>query len=244
MADFDPEHFQVGSKVCAGLRIVPFGSSDNGLGSAESDVDISICIPATSENIQTILSSSRDVPTEDAEKFEDTDVRAILDTAMAIAEGAGFTREEVIKVSRVPVIKLREPENNTRIDLCINHPLPVMNTSLIKEYCAIDPRVRPLLLTVKHWCRMRGCSDSRHSLLSSYAWSLLVVRFLQTAVTPPVLPNIQTDPSYTSFVSKNRENVSALLMRFFAYYGTNSGILLEPQLKRFLMYTMLPVITT
>jgi DNA polymerase sigma len=70
------------------------------------------------------------------------------------------------------------------------------NSALIKAYADIDPRVRVICLCIKHWAKMRGVNDAANGSLSSYAWVLLVIHFLQRRPVP-VLPNLQ-DPDLIS----------------------------------------------
>lgn len=42
----------------------------------------------------------------------------------------------------------------------INNTLALQNTKMVKTYCAIDPRVRPLAMAIKHWTRQRALNDA------------------------------------------------------------------------------------
>jgi hypothetical protein len=37
------------------------------------------------------------------------------------------------------------------VDITVNNRLAVVNTKLLRDYAAIDPRLRNLVLLVKHW---------------------------------------------------------------------------------------------
>lgn len=51
----------------------------------------------------------------------------------------------------------------------INTPLGLMNTRMIKTYVAIDPRVRPFAMIIKHWARKRVLNDAgMEDLLCQY----------------------------------------------------------------------------
>lgn len=52
-------------------------------------------------------------------------------------------------------------------DFNINNTLALQNTKMIKTYVAIDPRVRPLILFIKHWARHRNIDDAGKDCLSS-----------------------------------------------------------------------------
>jgi hypothetical protein len=76
-------------------------------------------------------------------------------------------------------------------DICIGHPLPQKNTALLRTYAEVDPRAKQLILAVKIWAKKAGVADSANGMLSSYAWSLLCVFYLQQC-EPPVLPVLQS----------------------------------------------------
>lgn len=66
----------------------------------------------------------------------------------------------------------------------------VRNSRLIAQYVRLDPRVKPVCTFVKNWSRQRFINGSFYSFLSSFAYTLSVITFLQT-IDPPVLPNLQ-----------------------------------------------------
>jgi hypothetical protein len=75
----------------------------------------------------------------------------------------------------------------SQIDISVNQVHGVCNTALLRRYVALDDRVRSLILAVKQWAKNRGLNNPRNCTLSSYAWTILVVHFLQRT-NPPVLP--------------------------------------------------------
>lgn len=60
----------------------------------------------------------------------------------------------------------------------INNTLALQNTKMVKTYCAIDPRVRPLAMAIKHWTRQRALNDAGkipHFIL--YIYNVLMKHF-------------------------------------------------------------------
>lgn len=43
------------------------------------------------------------------------------------------------------------PTAGYKVDITVNNRLAVVNTKLLRDYAAIDPRLRSLVLLVKHW---------------------------------------------------------------------------------------------
>ncbi|KAF4756634.1 hypothetical protein FOZ62_013328, partial [Perkinsus olseni] len=124
----------------------------------------------------------------------------------------------------------------------------VVNSRLIGAYMEIDPRLRPLGIAVKYWCKARGINDRSRGTLSSFSLILMMIHFLQRQPAP-VLPSLQDlalqhnmPPLYVQGVDcrfatdskmiteeldylckdnggRNTESVGFLLHEFFRYYG-------------------------
>ena len=161
-----------------------------------------------------------------------------------------FTVREFVASARVPVLKLHHPATGTDIDVIHSNLNGLTNTQMLREYAGSDPRARPLMLAVKRWSSSRGVSNSSNSTLSSYAWVLLVIFFLQCR-KPSVLPNLQSAGAYaykadtdgsvygvggaeggsedgreSKANSKEAEGmvgVGRLLCEFFVFYGLQGG---------------------
>jgi terminal uridylyltransferase len=56
----------------------------------------------------------------------------------------------------------------------------VCNSQLLHTYCEIDERVAPLGMSVKLWAKNRKISDAAQGTISSYAWSIMLLSFLQS----------------------------------------------------------------
>lgn len=82
--------------------------------------------------------------------------------------------------------------SNINVDIGYNNLLAVHNTQLLYTYSLIDERVKELVMLVKLWARRRFINDTYSGTLSSYAYVVMVIHFLQSACHPPVLPVLQT----------------------------------------------------
>ena len=65
------------------------------------------------------------------------------------------------------------------------------NTLLLRTYKELDPRAWQLLMAVKIWSKQAGVADASSGTLSSYAWAILTIFYLQQT-QPPVLPVLQS----------------------------------------------------
>lgn len=89
--------------------------------------------------------------------------------------------------------KLEFPNSGIGVQCDINFSaqLAIHNTHLLRCYSLTDPRVRPLVLFVKHWAKIRGINTSYRGTLSSYGYVLMVLHYLINVAQPSVCPNLQ-----------------------------------------------------
>ncbi|KAF4125364.1 terminal uridylyltransferase [Geosmithia morbida] len=76
-------------------------------------------------------------------------------------------------------------------DINFSAHLALQNTALLRCYSHTDPRVRPMVLFVKHWAKVRGINSGYRGTLSSYGYVLMVLHYLVNVAQPFVCPNLQ-----------------------------------------------------
>jgi len=146
-----------------------YGSTRNGFATPGSDLDVNINIPNNTDIAMTeILKTFAD----EIEAWETFD---------------NVTR---IFAARVPVMKLTDRKSQCQVDVCFNNLLAVKNTELLNIYQQIDPRVGQLGCLIKDWAKREDVVGVADGFLSSYAYLLLVIHFLQQR-EPAILPNLQ-----------------------------------------------------
>ncbi|ORY41544.1 Nucleotidyltransferase, partial [Rhizoclosmatium globosum] len=151
------------------IQVHAFGSSVNGLGSADSDVDL--CFTTSWKDTQRGVSN--------------------MFVLAAFFKKYGMTRIYTVSKAKVPICKFYDPEFNLACDVNINNIIALRNTELIKSYVDMDDRVRPFIMVIKYWAKMRALNDAaKGGTLSSYCWVLMCLNFLQTR-SPPILPSLQ-----------------------------------------------------
>ncbi len=99
---------------------------------------------------------------------------------------------------------LEFPKSGVGVQCDINFSahLAVQNTLLLRCYSHCDPRVRPLVLFVKHWAKVRRINSAYRGTLGSYGYVLMMLHYLVNVAQPFVLPNLQqlarpADPNLT-----------------------------------------------
>lgn len=159
-------------------EILIYGSAGNGLGLRSADVDMSLCIP-------------KDVSSPRRYKGGDEgSARVVLTRLSEIVTQNNIQVLGMFLDARVPVIKMRDPISSLHVDVCVNNILAVKNTQLLKAYADLDERFRYLCMLVKMWAKRRDLNDAYNGTLSSYAYTLLVIHYLQT-LDKPALPCLQ-----------------------------------------------------
>lgn len=195
-----------------------FGSTANNLCVGQGDVDLCLTIA------------------------EEAGTRAeVIEQLGELLTNCSMQQVQVLAKARIPIVRFRDPRSKLACDVCCNNTLALRNTAMLGDYAAIDPRMRPLVFAVKSWAKRRLLNDPYHGSLSSYAYVLLVVFFLQTR-SPPILPCLQelhrpADPAdlpivenfdvyyyskisdLLSFGQANSSTLSDLLLGFFRFYG-------------------------
>ncbi|KAK4166026.1 Poly(A) RNA polymerase protein cid1 [Cladorrhinum sp. PSN259] len=76
-------------------------------------------------------------------------------------------------------------------DINFSAHLALQNTLLLRCYSHSDPRVRPLVLFVKHWAKVRQINSPYRGTLSSYGYVLMMLHYLVNVAQPFVCPNLQ-----------------------------------------------------
>ncbi|XP_025989876.2 poly(A) RNA polymerase gld-2 homolog A isoform X2 [Solenopsis invicta] len=195
------------------------GSTMNGFGSNDSDVDICLLV-----------------------KHKEMDVRCIaIEHLMEVLKHLkqnDFVEQLEIIHAKVPIITFFDAARKFKVDMNCNNSVGIRNTHLLYCYSKLDWRVKPLALVVKLWAQWHNINNPKCRTLSSYSLVLMVIHFLQCGTNPPVLPclhsmfvnkfrpdadiyniNIHEDLNISSNrLPKNHQSLGELLFEFFKYY--------------------------
>ncbi|XP_069837721.1 terminal uridylyltransferase 4 [Dendropsophus ebraccatus] len=153
-------------------RLCLFGSSKNGFGFRDSDLDICMTIEGH----------------ENAEKLNCKEI--IEGLAKVLKRHPGLKNILPITTAKVPIVKFEHRESGVEGDISLYNTLAQHNTRMLATYAVIDPRVKYLGYTVKYFAKRCDIGDASRGSLSSYAYILMVLYFLQQR-RPPVIPVLQ-----------------------------------------------------
>ncbi|KHJ76040.1 hypothetical protein OESDEN_24341 [Oesophagostomum dentatum] len=174
------------------IELFAVGSTINGCGSYNSDMDLCLCIPMGTENVYSsermyVFSIIRNLKT----------AVKILRRLNTIIKGKPSLRKVVrrseVIPAKVPIIKmaLHPPYEELDLDVNINNTAGIYNSHLIHYYSLLDSRFPAICLLVKHWAITNGIGDAATGSFNSYSLILLVLHYFQCGVQPAVLPNLQ-----------------------------------------------------
>ncbi|XP_069084349.1 terminal uridylyltransferase 7 isoform X2 [Pleurodeles waltl] len=155
-----------------GATLSLFGSSKNGFGFKQSDLDICMRLDGH----------------ETAEELDC--VKIIEDLAKVLRKHSGLRNILPITTAKVPIVKFFHVRSGLEGDISLYNTLALHNTRLLAAYAAFDPRVKYLCYIMKVFTKMCDIGDASRGSLSSYAYTLMVLYFLQQR-DPPVIPVLQ-----------------------------------------------------
>uniref|UniRef100_A0A671QWL3 Terminal uridylyltransferase 4-like n=1 Tax=Sinocyclocheilus anshuiensis TaxID=1608454 RepID=A0A671QWL3_9TELE len=149
-----------------------FGSSKNGFGFRDSDLDICMTLEGH----------------DTAEKLNCKEI--IEGLAKVLKKHTGLRNILPITTAKVPIVKFEHRQSGLEGDISLYNTLAQHNTRMLATYAAIDPRVQYLGYTMKVFAKRCDIGDASRGSLSSYAYILMVLYFLQQK-QPPVIPVLQ-----------------------------------------------------
>jgi hypothetical protein len=230
------EHFK---EALPGCELQIFGSNMSSLRLRNSDVDMTILVDIHKNTFKH----------PESEWFEYSINLFGYDQTIQLCERVVYSklcdilnllsmRKIEAKLSaRVPVLKF---ETNTskpfEVDICLNNRLGIENSRLLLTYCSIDPRARLLCITIKFWAKHRNIANTVAGTISSYAYMIMAIHFLQRrpeSLLPYLQQNVQERivdgyncgfdeniEKYKQRSAENKESISELVCNFFIYYAT------------------------
>ncbi|TNM89494.1 hypothetical protein fugu_003728 [Takifugu bimaculatus] len=153
-------------------RLQLFGSSKNGFGFRQSDLDICMVL-------------------EGQETINDVDCISLIESlARLLRKHSGVKNVLPITTAKVPIVKFYHVQTGLEGDISLYNTLALHNTHLLASYAAIDRRVKILCYIMKVFAKMCDIGDASRGSLSSYAYTLMALFFLQQR-NPPVIPVLQ-----------------------------------------------------
>lgn len=153
-------------------RLEMFGSSNNGFGFRHSDLDL--CMTFS------------DLPVPENLDYVD----CIEKITKKLKTHKGLYNVFPITTAKVPIIKFKHRRSQLEGDISLYNLLALHNTRMINLYSELDGRVKVLGYAFKVFAKICEIGDASRGSLSSYAYILMLIYYLQQC-NPPVLPVLQ-----------------------------------------------------
>lgn len=233
-----------------GVTVNQFGSSVNGFGLKGCDMDVYLGLDSIGMSVR---STNLDLPyTRDVHSLKKTHgplTQADIDgmtngdkckliSRILIEHAPSCSNTQTIPSTRCPIIRFKHESSGIKCDLSLDNKIALQNTRLLQALSQYDPRIKPLVYTIRYWGRLKQIAGNIKTgpRMTNYALTLMVIYYLQNT-NPVTLPTIQalSDLSSTktkvgpwdcSFVGSNfippTHNVQTceeLLAGFFKFYS-------------------------
>jgi len=160
-----------------------FGSSVNGFGFGNSDMDICMTLGGKHD--------------EEGGLADPAEVKKIIEKlAKKFRSHRDLTNVFAITTAKVPIVKFTFTQGRSpgakRIDgdISLYNTLALHNTRMLALYSELDSRVKTLGYVMKVFAKLCDIGDASRGSLSSYAYVILALHFLQQR-EPPVIPVLQ-----------------------------------------------------
>ncbi|GAB6019140.1 hypothetical protein CHUAL_000759 [Chamberlinius hualienensis] len=182
------------SGLFSNCTILPFGSTVNGFGKFNCDLDM-------------VLTLRNEIKAEDM--VSEGPSRLFFHTKRSLSNGRaqsqrhletlsdmissflpGCSNVQRILQARVPIIKFVHDLVNTECDLSMINLTGVYMSELLYLYAEFDKRLQPLVFTILKWARQNGLThESPGKWITNFSLILMVIFFFQTRQRP-ILPSI------------------------------------------------------
>lgn len=214
------------------VKLRVYGSCLSGLNvGATSDVDINLEMDQATQLLEEFEAGKIS-----AANFDSRRKRLVYNICRCLEKDYGreFLSMQPVARARVPVVKGQWtlPGNKKKgkdasggtpkhldFDICLFNGIAYTNSSLLKEYTLFDHRVKPLIRLVKQWVKAQNIASAANGFLSSYAWTNLVVYYLQAIRMVPNLqdPDLMAKAGVSANPSNPEHNVKNLSTFFLTW---------------------------
>jgi hypothetical protein len=156
-------------------RVERIGSAASGLDAPDSDLDLTVIHDG--EKLGDVVSCSSQQQVQLLQGLQH----------QLLKDPNSFSVVEMVDSYKVPILRLLY-QDVLHVDVSCDKVMAVRNTRLLKAYGDLGPEVRELVLHVKKWAQLADMLGARTGNLSSYAYTLMAIYYLQVEEGLPCLP--------------------------------------------------------
>lgn len=167
-------------------EILPFGSSVNSFGKIGSDIDLVLMDSRKNNNTSRLIYHGKYVSNNRTQTQRNIEMLGDLLQYFL----PGCSRVKRISQARVPIVKYSQDFVGLECDLAVSNETAVNMSELLYIFGNFDPRVRPLVFTVKMWAKEINLTNTTPGRwITNFSLTLLVLFYLQQE---KIIPAIQT----------------------------------------------------
>ncbi|XP_043913486.1 poly(A) RNA polymerase, mitochondrial isoform X2 [Protopterus annectens] len=223
--------------------VKPFGSSVNSFGKLGCDLDMFLDLDGISGKNTGKASSPfaiefqmKRVPSQ---RIATQNILSVIGECIE-QFGPGCVGVQKILNARCPLVRFSHQPSGFQCDLTANNRIAIKTSELLYIYGNLDPRVRPLVFSIRCWAHIHGITSRiPGAWITNFSLTMMVLFFLQKR-NPPIIPTLDQmkniagaedkctieghDCTFSSDLSKmklaqNTEMLDNLLLEFFTFYG-------------------------
>lgn len=226
-------------------QVLPFGSSVNGFGKVNSDLDLAFELADHELPLDSRLVFHSKSLLGTGKSHNQRHLETMADIVQYFLPGCNNTRR--ILRARVPIIRYKQELAGIECDLSATNLSGFYMSELLYFFASYDQRVAPLVFAVRHWAKETNLTNpAPGKWVTNFTLSLLVLFFLQKKKLIPTIETLvkqQRPEDKRVFVDDSGESVSCgfladanllldpgtvpdddsleiLLMKFFDFYAS------------------------
>ncbi|XP_050538255.1 poly(A) RNA polymerase, mitochondrial-like [Daktulosphaira vitifoliae] len=220
-------------------KVLPFGSSVNSFGKIGSDIDLVIMNSKLKEKKNSRLIFHGKYMSNNSRTQTQRHIELLGDLLQLFLPGCSKVKR--ISQAKVPIVKFSQDFIGVECDLSVSNETALYMSELLYILGNFDPRVRPLVFTIKIWAQeVNITNDIPGRWITNFSLTLLVLFYLQQE---KIIPSIQhlaklagsndvqitddgvnctflRDITKLSHEPSNKKTLEQLLQGFFEYYAS------------------------
>ena len=231
-------------KLKGPMKINLFGSTASGFGSKNSDLDC--CVTVQDSETGKVIPNAVEAGFSSEKASDEVVLIAAMMQNWYSGKGNGsssttplahlaFDEVEAVPDAKVPIIRFKHKSSGLEGDVSIYNTLPLRNTKLLHSYAEFDNAVLKMGFLLKKFSKITEICDASKGSLSSYAYIILLIHYLQKMEVIPNLQNgndvnVEEYCNWNTFFIENPEQIKILKEKYNSH-GKSAGELFIGLLK-------------
>lgn len=161
-------------------------------------------------------------------------IRALAEIMKTRKRGKGPLYTNVITMTngRIPVVKCNHTGMDREININFTSHTGVNNSYLIKHLLSLDSRIRPMMLLLKIYFKLKLKQENHLTTFNLYSLIIFALQNAKDPVLPPLSTFLDTSPDVPlfekrwpvqfqlkNFATKNKQTLMELILHFCSFYA-------------------------